>query len=53
MKLSPGKYRMVCTVADHEQLGMVGDLEVTARGAGTAGAPRRKISAPASGPGDA
>ena len=26
--LAPGAYRMVCTVADHEQLGMVGDLEV-------------------------
>ena len=29
VKLAPGKYRMVCTVANHEQLGMVGDLEVT------------------------
>lgn len=27
--LAPGKYRMVCTVGDHEQLGMVGELEVT------------------------
>ena len=25
---APGAYRMVCTVADHEELGMVGDLEV-------------------------
>ena len=27
--LAPGRYRMVCTVANHEQLGMVGELEVT------------------------
>jgi|GEM_PF-1241759 len=26
--LAPGAYRMVCTVADHEELGMVGELEV-------------------------
>lgn len=26
--LEPGVYRMVCTVADHEALGMVGELEV-------------------------
>ena len=26
--LPPGSYRYVCTVADHEDLGMVGDLEV-------------------------
>lgn len=26
--LGPGAYRMVCTVADHEELGMVGELEV-------------------------
>ena len=26
--LPPGSYRYVCTVADHEELGMVGDLEV-------------------------
>lgn len=26
--LEPGTYRMVCTVADHEALGMVGELEV-------------------------
>ena len=26
--LAPGDYRMVCTVADHEELGMVGELEV-------------------------
>ncbi len=31
VKLAPGKYRMVCTVGDHEQLGMVGELEVTGR----------------------
>jgi len=31
VKLAPGKYRMVCTVGDHEQLGMVGDLEVSGR----------------------
>jgi plastocyanin len=29
VKLAPGRYRMVCTVANHEQLGMVGELEVT------------------------
>jgi uncharacterized cupredoxin-like copper-binding protein len=29
VKLAPGRYRMVCTVANHEQLGMVGQLEVT------------------------
>jgi plastocyanin len=28
VKLRPGRYRMVCTVANHEQLGMVGELEV-------------------------
>jgi plastocyanin len=28
VELAPGGYRMVCTVADHEELGMVGDLEV-------------------------
>ena len=26
--LDPGAYRLVCTVADHEALGMVGELEV-------------------------
>ena len=26
--LDPGLYRMVCTVANHEELGMVGELEV-------------------------
>ena len=31
VKLAPGRYRMVCTVANHEQLGMVGELEVTGR----------------------
>lgn len=31
VKLAPGKYRVVCTVGDHEQLGMVGELEVTGR----------------------
>lgn len=29
--LEPGDYRMVCTVADHAELGMVGDIEVTGR----------------------
>jgi plastocyanin len=28
VELGPGVYRMVCTVADHEELGMVGELEV-------------------------
>jgi plastocyanin len=32
VELSPGKYRLVCTVGDHEQLGMVGALEVRASG---------------------
>ena len=31
LTLAPGKYRMVCTVGNHEELGMVGDLEVTER----------------------
>lgn len=26
--LAPGSYRYVCTVADHEELGMVGELEI-------------------------
>lgn len=26
--LAPGDYRMVCTVGDHAELGMVGDIEV-------------------------
>jgi plastocyanin len=29
VELAPGRYRMVCTVANHEELGMVGELEVT------------------------
>jgi plastocyanin len=28
LELEPGSYRMVCTVANHEELGMVGDIEV-------------------------
>ena len=28
VRVAPGTYRLVCTVADHEQLGMVGALEV-------------------------
>ncbi len=28
VELDPGAYRFVCTVSDHEELGMVGDLEV-------------------------
>jgi plastocyanin len=28
VELDPGTYRFVCTVSDHEELGMVGDLEV-------------------------
>jgi plastocyanin len=28
IKLELGNYRMVCTVGDHEELGMVGELEV-------------------------
>jgi plastocyanin len=28
VELEPGTYRMVCTVANHEQLGMVGEIEV-------------------------
>jgi plastocyanin len=27
LELEPGKYRMVCTVGDHEDLGMTGTLE--------------------------
>ena len=30
VRLEPGSYRMVCTVGDHERLGMVGTLEVRA-----------------------
>jgi plastocyanin len=29
VELAPGSYRMVCTVGNHEELGMVGNLEVT------------------------
>ena len=28
VRLGPGRYRMVCTVGNHEELGMVGTLEV-------------------------
>ena len=28
VKLEPGEYRMVCTVGNHEELGMTGTLEV-------------------------
>ncbi len=28
VKVEPGSYRFVCTVADHEELGMEGELEV-------------------------
>ena len=28
VELGPGSYRYLCTVADHEELGMVGELEV-------------------------
>ncbi len=28
VKLAPGRYRLVCTVGDHEELGMAGTLEV-------------------------
>jgi plastocyanin len=28
LRLEPGSYRLVCTVADHEDLGMRGELEV-------------------------
>lgn len=28
VELSPGTYEMICTVSDHEALGMVGELEV-------------------------
>jgi plastocyanin len=31
LTLAPGEYRMVCTVGDHEQLGMKGLLRVRAR----------------------
>lgn len=31
VKLAPGRYRLVCTVGNHEQLGMVGELEVAGR----------------------
>ncbi len=31
LTLAPGTYRMVCTVGNHEELGMVGELEVTGR----------------------
>ncbi len=29
VQLKPGKYRMICTVGDHEELGMTGTLEVS------------------------
>ena len=28
VRIPPGKYRLVCTVGDHEELGMKGELEV-------------------------
>jgi plastocyanin len=28
VRLEPGRYRMVCTVGNHEELGMTGELEV-------------------------
>jgi len=28
VRLPPGSYRLVCTVADHEELGMTGEIEV-------------------------
>jgi plastocyanin len=28
VRVAPGTYRLVCTVADHEELGMVGELRV-------------------------
>jgi len=28
VRVKPGRYRFVCTVADHEELGMEGELEV-------------------------
>ena len=28
VNVEPGRYEMVCTVGDHEELGMVGELEV-------------------------
>jgi plastocyanin len=28
VKVPPGKYRLICTVGDHEELGMHGELEV-------------------------
>jgi len=28
VRVPPGKYRLVCTVGDHEELGMKGELEV-------------------------
>ena len=31
VSLRPGRYRMVCTVGDHERLGMTGSLRVRAR----------------------
>jgi plastocyanin len=31
VRLRPGKYRMVCTVGNHADLGMVGELEVRVR----------------------
>jgi hypothetical protein len=31
VRLAPGSYRMVCTVGNHEELGMVGELEVSGR----------------------
>ena len=30
VRVPPGSYEMVCTVADHEELGMKGELEVVA-----------------------
>lgn len=31
VRLSPGTYRLACTISNHDDLGMWGELEVTAR----------------------
>jgi hypothetical protein len=30
--LAPGKYRLVCTIANHDNLGQYGELKVEPRG---------------------
>ena len=46
VNLEHGRYEMVCTVGDHAELGMTGELEVSAEGAATG---RRNLRCPGDG----